>query len=190
MQKMDGVKSIDNYIKASHKGIRNVMSKMGISTLQSYQGAQIFEAIGLRKGVIDKYFTGTNSRIEGAGLEEIAAEVAVRHHIAHEVPALMNPELDPGGIYQWRRRGEYHMYNPESVASLQHAVRSANYKLFKNYSSKVNDNSKQLCTIRGLLEFKPAKAIPLEEVEPVKEIVKRFKTGAMSFGSISKEAHE
>jgi glutamate synthase domain-containing protein 2/glutamate synthase domain-containing protein 1/glutamate synthase domain-containing protein 3 len=189
-QKIDSIKGIENYIKASHKGIRKVMSKMGISTLQSYQGAQIFEAIGLRHAVIDKYFTGTNSRIEGAGLEEIAAEVAVRHHIAHEIPVLMNSELEPGGIYQWRRRGEYHMYNPESVASLQHAVRSANYKLFKTYSSRVNDNSKQLCTIRGLLEFKPQKAIPIEEVEPAAEIVKRFKTGAMSFGSISKEAHE
>ncbi|HKU39875.1 MAG TPA: glutamate synthase-related protein, partial [Polyangiales bacterium] len=177
-------------LKAAHKGIRKVMSKMGISTLQSYQGAQIFEAIGLNKKVIDKYFTWTASSIEGVGLEEIAAEVAVRHHIAHEVAGLMNPELEPGGIYQWRRRGEYHMYNPESVASLQHAVRSANYKLFKTYSAKVNDNSKQLCTIRGLLEFKPATPIPIEEVEPVKEIVKRFKTGAMSFGSISKEAHE
>jgi glutamate synthase domain-containing protein 2/glutamate synthase domain-containing protein 1/glutamate synthase domain-containing protein 3 len=190
MQKIDGVKSVENYVKAAHKGIRKVMSKMGISTLQSYQGAQIFEAIGLRKSVIDKYFTGTNSRIEGAGLEEIAAEVAVRHHVAHEVPALFIPELEPGGIYQWRRRGEYHMYNPESVASLQHAVRSANYKLFKTYSSKINDSSKQLCTIRGMLEFKPQKSIPIEEVEPASEIVKRFKTGAMSFGSISKEAHE
>jgi glutamate synthase domain-containing protein 2 len=189
-QKIDAVKGIENYIKASLKGIRKVMSKMGISTLQSYQGAQIFEAIGLNKRVIDKYFTWTASAIEGVGLEEIASEVAVRHHVAHEVAGLMNPELDPGGIYQWRRRGEYHMYNPETVASLQHAVRSANYKLFKNYSAKVNDNSKQLCTIRGLLEFKPAKAIPIEDVEPAKDIVKRFKTGAMSFGSISKEAHE
>jgi len=191
MQKIDGVKGVDNYIKAVHKGIRKVMSKMGISTLQSYQGAQIFEAIGLRNSLIDAYFTGTASKIEGVGLEEIAAEVAVRHHTAYEVPALLaSSDLDPGGIYQWRRRGEYHMYNPESVASLQHAVRSANYKLFKTYSSKVNDNSRQLCTIRGLLEFKPTKAIPIEEVESVNEIVKRFKTGAMSFGSISKEAHE
>ncbi|HEX7477755.1 MAG TPA: glutamate synthase large subunit [Polyangiales bacterium] len=189
-QKIDGVKAIENYLKACHKGILKVMSKMGISTLQSYQGAQIFEAIGLNKKVIDKYFTATVSRIEGVGLEEIAAEVAVRHHIAHEVPSLLNPELEPGGIYQWRRRGEYHMYNPESVAALQHAVRSANYQLFKKYSGKVNDNSKQLCTIRGLLEFKPSQAIPLTDVEPAAEIVKRFKTGAMSFGSISKEAHE
>jgi glutamate synthase (NADPH) large chain len=190
MQNLDGVKAVENYLKAVHKGILKVMSKMGISTLQSYQGAQIFEAIGISKSVIDKYFTWTASRIEGVGLEEIAAEVAVRHHIAHEVPALMNPELDPGGIYQWRRRGEYHMYNPESVASLQHAVRANNYQLFKKYSEKVNDNSKQLCTIRGLLEFRPGTAVPIEEVEPVKDIVKRFKTGAMSFGSISKEAHE
>ncbi len=189
-QKIDGVKAIENYIKAAHKGIRKVMSKMGISTLQSYQGGQIFEAIGLNKQVINKYFTWTASRIEGVGLEEIAAEVAVRHHIAHEVPALMNPELEPGGIYQWRRRGEYHMYNPESVASLQHAVRSGNRELFRKYSSKINDSSKQLCTIRGLLEFKANTPVPLDEVEPASEIVKRFKTGAMSFGSISKEAHE
>jgi glutamate synthase domain-containing protein 2/glutamate synthase domain-containing protein 3 len=178
-------------VKAASKGIRKVMSKMGISTLQSYQGAQIFEAIGLRKSLIEAYFTGTASRIEGVGLEEIAAEVAVRHHTAFEVPALLTgQELDTGGVYQWRRRGEYHMYNPESVASLQHAVRSANYKLFKVYSSKVNDNSRQLCTIRGLLTFKAQKPVPIDEVEPVTEIVKRFKTGAMSFGSISKEAHE
>ncbi len=189
-QKIDGVKAVENYLKACHKGIQKVMSKMGISTLQSYQGAQIFEAIGLHTTVIDKYFTATVSRIEGVGLEEIAAEVAVRHHIAHEVPSLLNPELEPGGIYQWRRRGEYHIYNPETVASLQHAVRSANYQLFKKYSSKVNDNSKQLCTIRGLLEFKKSAPIPLTDVEPASEIVKRFKTGAMSFGSISKEAHE
>ncbi len=189
-QKVDAVKGIENYLKAAHKGIRKVMSKMGISTLQSYQGAQIFEAIGLNKKVIDKYFTWTASSIEGVGLEEIAAEVAVRHHIAHEVAGLMNPELEPGGIYQWRRRGEYHMYNPESVAALQHAVRSANYKLFKNYSAKINDTSKQLCTIRGLLDFKPGTPIPIEEVESVRDIVKRFKTGAMSYGSISKEAHE
>ncbi|HEX2678227.1 MAG TPA: glutamate synthase large subunit, partial [Polyangiales bacterium] len=190
MQKLDAVKAVENYLKAAHKGIRKVMSKMGVSTLQSYQGAQLFEAIGLSKQVINKYFTWTASRIEGVGLEEIAAEVAVRHHIAHEVPALLNPELDPGGIYQWRRRGEHHMYNPESVASLQHAVRSGNYQLFKKYSAKVNDNSKQLCTIRGLLELKPGTPVPLAEVESVAEIVKRFKTGAMSFGSISKEAHE
>ncbi|HET8933900.1 MAG TPA: glutamate synthase large subunit [Polyangiales bacterium] len=191
MQKADGVKGVDNYLKAAHKGIRKVMSKMGISTLQSYQGAQIFEAIGLRKALVDAYFAGTYSRIEGIGLEEIAAEIAVRHHAAYEVPTLLaGAELDAGGQYQWRRRGEYHMYNPESVALLQHAVRSANYKLFKSYSAKVNDNSKQLCTIRGLLEFKPQKSVPIEEVEPARDIVKRFKTGAMSFGSISKEAHE
>ncbi|MEY4576960.1 MAG: hypothetical protein RL701_1663 [Pseudomonadota bacterium] len=191
MQHVDAVKGIDNFIKASNKGIRKVMSKMGISTLQSYQGAQIFEAIGLRKSLVDAYFTGTNSRIEGVGLEELAAEVAVRHHTAFEVPSLIaSGELDPGGVYQWRRRGEYHMYNPESVASLQHAVRSANYQLFKVYSGKVNDNSRQLCTIRGLLEFKTQTPIPIDEVESAKDIVKRFKTGAMSFGSISKEAHE
>jgi len=191
LQHVDGVKAIENYLKAANKGIRKVMSKMGISTLQSYQGAQIFEAIGLRKTLVDAYFTGTASRIEGVGLEEIAAEVAVRHHVAFEVPGLLSgAELDVGGVYQWRRRGEYHLYNPESVAELQHAVRSANYKLFKTYSRKINDNSRQLKTIRGLLEFKPGQSIPIDEVEPVASIVRRFKTGAMSFGSISKEAHE
>jgi len=191
MQKADGVKGVDNYLKAAHKGIRKVMSKMGISTLQSYQGAQIFEAIGLRKSLVASYFTGTHSRIEGIGLEELAAEISVRHHAAYEVPTLLaGAELDAGGLYQWRRRGEYHMYNPDSVALLQHAVRSANYKLFKSYSAKMNDTSTQLCTIRGLLEFKAQTPVPIEEVEPAKDIVKRFKTGAMSFGSISKEAHE
>jgi len=181
---------IANYIKAACKGLKKVMSKMGISTLQSYSGAQIFEAIGLNHDLVDAYFTWTASRIQGIGLEEVAAECSVRHHVAHEVPALFDTELDPGGAYQWRRRGEYHMYNPDTVASLQHAVRSANYGLFKKYSEKVNSYNHKLCTIRGLLEFKGATPISIDEVEPASEIVKRFKTGAMSYGSISKEAHE
>jgi glutamate synthase domain-containing protein 2/glutamate synthase domain-containing protein 1/glutamate synthase domain-containing protein 3 len=190
LRKLDAVSAIKNYIKATDKGILKVMSKMGISTLQSYRGAQIFEAIGLNSEVIDQYFTWTASRIEGVGLEEIATETALRHHIAWEVPIVLNPELDPGGFYQWRRRGEHHMYNPETVASLQHAVRSGNYKLFKKFSAAVNANNQKLCTIRGLLQLKPGTPIPIEEVESVREIVQRFKTGAMSFGSISKEAHE
>jgi glutamate synthase (NADPH/NADH) large chain len=181
---------IEHYRKAVAKGIKKVMSKMGISTLQSYRGAQIFEAIGLNTELIDRYFSWTSSRIQGVGLEEVAAEVAVRQHIAYEVPVILNPELDPGGQYQWRRRGEYHMYNPTTVASLQHAVRSGNYELFKKYSAKVNAYSENVCTIRGLLKFKKRAAVPLADVEPASEIVRRFKTGAMSFGSISKEAHE
>jgi glutamate synthase (NADPH) large chain len=190
LRRVDAQSSIKNYLKASAKGILKVMSKMGISTLQSYRGGQIFEAIGLSTEVIDKYFTWTHSRIEGVGLSEIATEVALRHNVAWEVPIVLNPELDPGGFYQWRRRGEHHMYNPETVASLQHAVRSANFRLFKKYSAAVNAESARQRTIRGMLAFKPGTPIPIEEVEPARDIVKRFKTGAMSFGSISKEAHE
>jgi glutamate synthase domain-containing protein 2 len=187
---VDEATAVHNYHKAIDKGLLKVMTKMGISTLQGYRGAQIFEAIGLSQALVDQYFTSTASRIQGIGLDEIAAEVALRHHIAWDVPAVLNPELDPGGFYQWRRRGELHMYNPQSVAELQHAVRSASYKLFKKYSAHVDANSEKLCTIRGLLELKPGTPVPLSEVEPAAEIVKRFKTGAMSFGSISKEAHE
>jgi glutamate synthase domain-containing protein 2/glutamate synthase domain-containing protein 1/glutamate synthase domain-containing protein 3 len=187
---MDGDEAMAHYTKACVKGIKKVMSKMGISTLQSYQGAQIFEAVGLGPDVIDRYFTWTASRIGGVGLDEITAETAFRHHVAWEVPLVLNPELDPGGVYQWRRRGEYHMYNPETVASLQHAVRSGNYKLFKKFTAAADRHGERLCTIRGLLKFKPGTPVPIDEVEPVREIVKRFKTGAMSFGSISKEAHE
>ncbi|MGD8859695.1 MAG: glutamate synthase large subunit [Myxococcales bacterium] len=190
LRRIDADEAIQNYRKACGKGLRKVMSKMGISTLASYRGAQIFEAVGLDQEVVERYFTRTASRIKGAGLEELAAEVAVRHHIAWEVPLALNPELDLGGSYQWRRRGEYHMYNPQTIAQMQHAVRSGNYKLFKKYSETQNAYSEKLCTIRGLLKFKPGKSIPIDEVEPVEEIVKRFKTGAMSFGSISAEAHE
>jgi glutamate synthase (ferredoxin) len=190
LRKLDAPSAIKNYGKACDKGILKVMSKMGISTLQSYQGAQIFEAIGIRRDVIDQYFTWTASRIGGIGLKEIALEVAQRHHKAWDVPLTLDSELDPGGLYQWRRRGEFHMYNPETVASLQHATRSGSYKLFKKYSAAVNGSSEKLCTIRGLLKFKPTTPVSIDEVEPAGEIVKRFKTGAMSFGSISKEAHE
>jgi glutamate synthase (NADPH) large chain len=167
-----------------------VMTKMGISTVQSYRGAQIFEAIGLNHDVIDRYFTWTASRIEGVGLDVIAKECALRHHLAYEVSPVLDGDLDPGGQYQWRRRGEHHMYNPETVAKLQHAVRSGNYKTFKEYSALANNESETLCTIRGLLKFRASTPIPIEEVEPASAIVKRFKTGAMSLGSISREAHE
>ncbi|MBI2964327.1 MAG: glutamate synthase large subunit, partial [Deltaproteobacteria bacterium] len=182
--------AVEHYRKAIGKGLLKVMSKMGISTLQSYHGAQIFEAVGLSREIIDKYFTWTASQIEGVGLEAIAAEVKARHDYAYRISPSLDGDLDPGGQYQWRRRGEYHAYNPETIAKLQHAVRSGKYALFKQYSAEVNDHSERLCTLRGLLKLKPGIPIPLEEVEPAAEIVKRFKTGAMSLGSISREAHE
>jgi len=182
--------AVEHYLKAANKGVLKVMTKMGISTVQSYRGAQIFEAIGLNHEVIDRYFTWTASRIEGVGLDVIAEECALRHHHAFEVSPALDGDLDPGGQYQWRRRGEFHMYNPDTIAKLQHAVRAGSYKKFKEYSALVNDQSEKLCTIRGLLKFKPGTPIPIDQVEPATEIVKRFKTGAMSLGSISREAHE
>jgi glutamate synthase (NADPH/NADH) large chain len=182
--------AIEHYMKAITKGLLKVASKMGISTLQSYRGAQIFEAVGLNREVIDQYFTWTPSRLEGIGLDGIARECAMRHHYAFGVAPELDGELDTGGQYQWRRRGEYHMYNPETVVALQHAVRSGDYRRFKEYSALVDGTNEKLCTLRGLLKLKPGKPVPLEEVEPASEIVKRFKTGAMSLGSISREAHE
>jgi len=192
LKDVDAETAVANYLKAANKGILKVMTKMGISTVQSYRGAQIFEAVGLNHDVIDRYFTWTASRIEGIGLDVIAEECRRRHHHAYEVSPTLDGELDAGGQYQWRRRGEYHMYNPDSIAKLQHSVRSGNFNLFKQYSAIVNEENKQLCTIRGLLRFRFDKntPIPLAEVEPASEIVKRFKTGAMSLGSISREAHE
>jgi glutamate synthase domain-containing protein 2/glutamate synthase domain-containing protein 1/glutamate synthase domain-containing protein 3 len=180
-----------NYIKAANKGIIKVASKMGISTVQSYRGAQIFEAVGLSKELIDQYFTGTASRLNGIALEIIARESLERHR--HGFPPIrVNGEvLENGGNYQWRRDGEYHMWNPDTVAKLQQAVRITGLPTFKEYTKLVNDEARHRCNIRGLLKIKPAgTAIPLDEVEPAKDIVKRFVTGAMSFGSISKEAHE
>jgi glutamate synthase domain-containing protein 2/glutamate synthase domain-containing protein 1/glutamate synthase domain-containing protein 3 len=182
--------SIEHYIKALDKGMLKVASKMGISTLQSYRGAQIVEAIGLNREVIDKYFAWTPSRIEGVGLDVIAREAAERHHYAFEVSPSLDGELVVGGQYQWRRRGEFHMYNPETIAKMQHAVRSGNYKLFKRYTELADDSSRQLSTLRAMLVLKKGSPIPIEEVEPAAEIVRRFKTGAMSLGSISREAHE
>jgi glutamate synthase domain-containing protein 2/glutamate synthase domain-containing protein 3 len=180
-----------NYIKAANKAILKVASKMGISTVQSYRGAQIFEAIGLGKAVIDKYFANTPSRIDGIPLEVIAAESLARHRHGYP-PIRVNGEvLDNGGQYQWRRDGEYHSWNPDTVAKLQHAVRVDSFKTFQEYSQLVDDESRHRCTLRGLINIKKGrKPVPLSEVEPAKEIVKRFVTGAMSFGSISKEAHE
>jgi len=179
-----------NYIKAVTKGVIKIASKIGISTIQSYRGAQIFESIGLNQAVIDKYFTWTASRIEGADLAVITQEAILRH--AHAFPGreVEDPTLDVGGEYQWRKEGERHLFSPEAIHSLQQAVREGDYDLYKKYAALVNDQSKTHFTLRGLLDFQTREPIPLEEVEPVEEIVKRFKTGAMSYGSISKEAHE
>jgi len=179
-----------NYIKAIGKGIRKVMSKMGISTYQSYCGAQIFDAVGLSSAFVAKYFTGTASQIEGIGLEQVAEESVRRHAQAYGDNPLYKGMLDVGGIYQFRLRGEEHAWTPENVAHLQHAVRGNRPKDYEEFARSVNEQSERLLTIRGLLEFRRAEQpIPLEEVEPASEIVKRFSTGAMSFGSISHEAH-
>jgi glutamate synthase (ferredoxin) len=178
------------FIKAAVKGVVKTMAKMGISTVQSYRGAQIFEAVGLNSEVVDKYFTWTPSRIQGVGLDVIAAEAIARHH--HAFPKRqVNGELTPGGQYQWRDDGEQHLFNPQTIHKLQTACRTNNEKVYREYADLLNDRSKSLCTLRGLLDFKFAETpVPIEEVESVESIVKRFKTGAMSYGSISKEAHE
>jgi glutamate synthase (ferredoxin) len=179
-----------NYIKAAMKGVVKVISKMGISTIQSYWGAQIFEAVGLKQSVIDRYFTWTPSRVEGVGLEVIAAEVLDRHQRAFPKRSANGHVLEVGGQYQWRDGGEYHLFNPQTIHKLQHAVRTGNSKTFKEYSALVNDQHKNWCTLRGLLDFKPARPVPIDSVESVESIMRRFKSGAMSYGSISKEAHE
>ncbi|MDZ4320323.1 MAG: glutamate synthase central domain-containing protein, partial [Phenylobacterium sp.] len=179
-----------NYIKAVGKGILKVMSKMGISTYQSYCGAQIFDAVGLNSEIIEKYFTGTASTIEGVGLGEIAEEAVRRHRDAFGDNPIYRHMLDVGGAYAYRLRGETHAWTPDSVARLQHAVRGNLPDEYKAFAASINEQSERLLTIRGLMRFKLAdKAIPIEEVEPASEIVKRFSTGAMSFGSISREAH-
>ncbi len=183
-------KALDNYVKACVKGIIKIISKMGISIMQSYRGSQIFEALGIGAEVIDRYFTMTTSRIGGIGISEIAEETALRHDAAFS-PNDTDPGLSSGGFFQWRKDGEYHLINPETVILLQQAVRAGDYELFKKYSHAANERSRSACTLRGLLEFVPTKdSIPIEEVEPVERIVRRFKTGAMSYGSISREAHE
>src|SRR5471030_1247650 len=179
-----------NFIKAINKGLLKTFSKMGISTLQSYRGAQVFEAIGLNKELIERYFTGTVSRIEGVGLDVLAQEAILKHRYAYAPLTDSDTELAVGGNYQFRTRGEYHLYNPDTIAKLQHAVRSESFQIFQEYADLLDRQGRQLCTLRGLLEIKHGEPIPLEDVEPAKEIVKRFTTGAMSYGSISKEAHE
>jgi glutamate synthase (NADPH/NADH) large chain/glutamate synthase (ferredoxin) len=184
-------KAIYNYVKAVGKGLSKIMSKMGVSTYMSYCGAQLFEAIGLSTDTIDKYFTGTPSKVEGIGVFQIAEEAIRMHKAAYGADPVLAKRLDAGGEYAWRTRGEEHMWTPDAIAKLQHSTRANNWNTYKEYAQIVNDQSKRHMTLRGLFEFKidPAKAIPLDQVEPAKEIVKRFATGAMSLGSISTEAH-
>ena len=179
-----------NYIKSINKALLKIIAKMGISTIQSYRGAQIFEAIGLNSRLVERHFTGTASRIEGIGLEVLGREAIARHRQGFPGGPAGKPLLDVGGQYQWRRDGEFHLFNPESVAKLQLATRHGDYRLFKQYSALINNQSRNLCTLRGLFKLKKGSPVPLDEVEPASEIVQRFATGAMSFGSISKEAHE
>jgi glutamate synthase (NADPH) large chain len=183
--------ALKNYKKSINKGLLKVFSKMGISTLQSYRGAQIFEAIGLSESLIDKYFTGTASRIEGVGLDVLAEEARLKHAYAFRPVSESETELDLGGNYQFRVNGEYHLLNPQTVSKLQHAVQGKQYETFQEYAALIDRQNRELCTLRGLMELRSAaKPLPMEEVEPASEIVKRFATGAMSFGSISAEAHE
>jgi len=187
-------KAVKNLIKSLGKGVLKVMSKMGISTIASYTGAQVFEAIGLSQEVVDEYFAGTTSRLGGVSLDVIAQETIARHHIAYppggEVPGTRR--LPIGGEYQWRREGEPHLFDPETVFALQHSTRNKRYDVFKRYTDRVNEQSKRLMTLRGLFQFKDGvnPAISVDEVEPISAIIKRFSTGAMSYGSVSAEVHE
>jgi glutamate synthase (NADPH/NADH) large chain len=185
-------KAIRSYIKALGKGVLKVMSKMGVSTVASYTGAQIFEAIGLSQAFVDEYFTGTTSRLGGVGLDELAAEVAARHRHAYPRIPHKHRRLTIGGEYQWRREGELHLFNPHTVFKLQHATRSGRYDVFKEYSRAVDEQAERLMTLRGLFRLKAGERppVPIDEVEPAADIVRRFATGAMSYGSISAEAHE
>jgi glutamate synthase (NADPH) large chain len=179
-----------NYIKAVNDGLLKVFSKMGISTLQSYQGAQIFEILGINKSVVDQYFTGTVSRIEGMGLDEIAREVLAKHQFAFSKQSLPFEQLTTGGVYQWKRKGEFHLFNPQTIHLLQQATSNNDYQTFKKYSKLVNEQGEKACTLRSLFDFKRNRpSISIEEVESAESIFKRFSTGAMSFGSISHEAH-
>ena len=187
----DPEKAVKNFVKAIGKGLNKVMSKMGISTYMSYTGAQIFEAVGLQKALVDKYFTGTASNIEGIGIFQVAEEALRQHRAAFGNDPVLANDLEAGGEYAYRVRGEEHMWTPDSIAKLQHASRQNNYRTYKEYAQIINDQSRRHMTLRGLFEFRfdPSRAIPLDDVEPAKEIVKRFATGAMSLGSISTEAH-
>ena len=181
------------FLKANLNGVIKTMSKMGISTIASYRGAQIFEAIGLNQEVIDQYFTKTSSRVSGIGLSALSEETLTRHHTGFSERADGRAsDLDPGGVYQWRANGEKHLFNPTTIHKLQKATKLGNFSVFREYSDAVNDQSRDLFTLRGLMDFNfdSTKEIPLDQVESASDIVKRFKTGAMSYGSISKEAHE
>ena len=191
---IDRKKALNNYVKAAGKGVLKVMSKMGISTLASYTGAQLFQAVGVSQEVLDEYFTGLSCPTGGITLDDIAADVATRHELAYidRPDERAHRELEVGGEYQWRREGEYHLFNPETVFKLQHATRTGQYKIFKEYTRLVDDQSERMASLRGLLKFRAGvrPPVPLDQVEPACEIVKRFSTGAMSYGSISAEAHE
>ncbi|MGV3561600.1 glutamate synthase large subunit [Larkinella arboricola] len=178
-----------NYIKAVNKELLKIFSKMGISTLQSYQGAMIFECLGLNKDVVDRYFTGTISRIGGMGLEQIGREILVRHRQAFPEDNQLTNRLEVGGVYQWKQRGEAHIFNPDTIHLLQQATRKNDYQIYKRYTNLIDDQTRKALTLRGLMKFKKGNPVPLEEVEPIESIFKRFATGAMSFGSISWEAH-
>ncbi len=185
--------AVRNYIKACGKGVLKVMSKMGVSTVASYTGAQIFEAIGLADDLVERHFTGTVSRLGGIGLDQIATAVAMRHAVANpkRPEERAHRRLELGGEYQWRREGEHHLFNPETVYRLQHATSAKRYDIFKQYTALVDEQSDRLATLRGLMRFADDRTpVPIEEVEPAEEILKRFSTGAMSYGSISAEAHE
>ncbi|HXI52976.1 MAG TPA: glutamate synthase large subunit [Candidatus Saccharimonadales bacterium] len=190
LKNIDHKTACKHYVKAGVKGVVKVISKMGISTIQSYRGAQIFEAVGLHHSVVDKYFTWTPSRVEGVGFDVIACEVEMRHRAAFPDRLVNGHTLEVGGQYQWRADGELHLFNPQTVHKLQHAVRTGNYGVFREYSKLVDDQLKRHYTLRGLLDFKAGTPVPIEEVESVELILRRFKSGAMSYGSISKEAHE
>jgi len=186
----DAEKLKKNYIKAVNEGLYKVFSKMGISTLQSYQGAQIFEIIGINKEVVSRHFTGAISRINGMGLDEIAKEILAKHDLAFAKKSSPVDRLTEGGVYQWKRRGEFHLFNPQTIHLLQHSTKANDYASFKKYSKLVNDQTEKACTIRSLFDFKPTRpSISIDEVEPAAAIYRRFATGAMSFGSISWEAH-
>ena len=182
--------AVSNYIKSTRKGLFKIIAKMGISTIQSYRGAQIFEAVGLNDEFVSQFFTGTPSRVGGAGIDIIEREVLSRHQLAYAKVHHLPDTLDAGGSYHWRRGGEEHMINPNSIALLQHATRSNDYGLFKKFSRNADEENTRRCTLRGLMKFKKRNSISIEEVEPVSEITNRFCTGAMSIGSISREAHE
>ncbi|MFM9032920.1 MAG: glutamate synthase central domain-containing protein, partial [Mycobacterium sp.] len=191
---IDREKALSNYIKAAGTGVLKVMSKMGISTVASYTGAQLFQAIGISQKVLDEYFTGLSCPVGGIDLDDIAADVAARHQLAYldRPDERAHRELEVGGEYQWRREGEYHLFNPDTVFKLQHSTRTGQYEVFKEYTRMVDGQSEKIASLRGLLKFKEGvrPPVPIDEVEPAAEIVKRFSTGAMSYGSISAEAHE